>query len=194
MKSNDSPYSLDCYNDFENENSASDFFEYIENAHKKAIQSIKHMIDVDAKQSHEYKAAAVLCKFIFESQDKYCLIQEAEKYGYFYNNAQAFETLCYTIYHALTDDGDIAFVKVNKHCPTIVFQSRWDLTIDNLLSESEKDIYERLNAFKKEKNLLPLVEHEVVFFDDVYSYIEAVKAYRIDLQVLQKKINNIRII
>jgi hypothetical protein len=111
------------------------------------------------------------------------LIQEAEKFGYFYTNAHDFNILCNNIYHSLTDDGDIAFVQVNNHCPVILFENRWELKQDDLISENEEAMYERLNEFKKKKNILPLHEHKIVFFDDVYSYIEAVKQYRIDSEI-----------
>jgi hypothetical protein len=88
----------------------------------------------------------------------------------------------------LTDDGDIAFVQINNHCPVIIFQSRWELNQDNLISKTEEEMYERLNIFKKEKNILPLHEHKIVFFDDVYSYIEAVKQYRIDYEIQIKRL------
>jgi hypothetical protein len=83
----------------------------------------------------------------------------------------------------LTDDGDIAFVQVNNHCPVIVFQSRWGIKIDDFISKSEKALYERLNAFKKERGMLPLHENNMVIFNNAYEYIEAVKQYRIDSEI-----------
>ena len=35
--------------------------------------------------------------------------------------------------------------------------------------------------------MLPLHEHKVLFFEDVYSYIEAVKQYRIDSKIEQQR-------
>ena len=159
------------------------FLKVLEENHKQAIRSIKHMIDVEAQKYPEYKAAATLCKFIYDSEDRYGLIKEAEEFNYFYDNANDFEILCKNIYHSLTDDGDIAFVQVNNHCPAIVFENRWELDQDDLISENERAMYERLNAFKKERGMLPPHEHKIVFFDDVYSYIEAVKQYRIDSEI-----------
>jgi hypothetical protein len=141
------------------------------------------MIDIEAATHPEYKAAATLCKFIYDSEDRYGLIKEAEEFNYFYDNANDFEILCRNIYHSLTDDGDIAFVQVNNHCPAIVFENRWELDQDDLISENERAVYERLHAFKKERGMLPPHEHKIVFFDDVYSYIEAVKQYRIDSEI-----------
>ena len=160
-----------------------DFIEVLKAKHKESIEEIKLLIDVDAQVYPDYKAAATLCKFIYDSEDRYGLIQEAEKFGYFYTNAHDFNILCNNIYHSLTDDGDIAFVQVNNHCPVILFENRWELKQDDLISENERAMYERLNAFKKERGMLPIHEHKIVFFDDVYSYIEAVKQYRIDSEI-----------
>jgi hypothetical protein len=159
------------------------FLKELEKNHRNSIKAIKHMIDVDAQKYPEYKAAATLCKFIYDSEDRYGLIKEAEEFNYFYNNANDFEILCKNIYHSLTDDGDITFVQVNNHCPAIVFENRWELDQDDLISENERAMYERLNAFKRERGISPLHKHKIVFFDDVYSYIEAVKQYRIDSKI-----------
>ena len=166
------------------------FLKVLEENHKKAIKAIKHMIDIEAQEYPEYKAAATLCRFIYDSEDRYGLIKEAEEFNYFYDNANDFEILCRNIYHSLTDDGDIAFVQVNNHCPAIVFENRWELDQDALISENERAMYERLNAFKKERGMLPLHEHKIVFFDDVYSYIEAVKQYRIDSEIQSNRLKN----
>ena len=159
------------------------FLKVLEENHRKAIKAIKHMIDIEAQEYPEYKSAATLCKFLFDSEDRYSMIAEPDRFKYFYDNAQAFEILCDNIYHSLTDDGDIAFVQVNNHCPIIVFQSRWELKIDDLMSKSEKALYERLNAFKQERGMLPLHENKMVIFNNPYEYIEAVKQYRIDSEI-----------
>jgi len=159
------------------------FLKYLEKNHRKAIKAIKRMIDVEAQEFPSYKASATLCKFLFDSEDRYAMIAEPDRFKYFYDNAQAFEILCDNIYHSLTDDGDIAFVQVNNHCPIIVFQSRWELKIDDLMSKSEKALYERLNAFKQERGMLPLHENKMVIFNNPYEYIEAVKQYRIDSEI-----------
>jgi hypothetical protein len=159
------------------------FLKELEENHKEAIKAIKRMIDVEAQEFPSYKASATLCKFLFDSEDRYALIAEPERFKGFYDNAQAFEILCDNIYHSLTDDGDIAFVQVNNHCPVIVFQSRWELKIDDLISNSEKALYERLNALKKQRGILPLHEDKMVIFNNAYDYIEAVKQYRIDSEI-----------
>ncbi len=161
----------------------SNFLKELEKKHKQAIKAIKHLIDIEADPHPEYKAAATLCRFIFDSEDRYAMIAEPERFKYFYDNAQAFEILCDNIYHSLTDDGDIAFVQVNNHCPVIVFQSRWEIKIDDLMSKSEKEVYERLNAFKQRRGMLPLHENKMVIFNNAYEYIEAVKQYRIDSEI-----------
>jgi hypothetical protein len=159
------------------------FLKELEKNHRNSIKAIKHMIDVDAQKYPEYKAAATLCKFIYDSEDRYLLIQKAEKFTYFYENAHDFEILCNNIYHSLTDDGDIAFVQINNHCPAIVFRSRWELNIDDLMTKDQKAIYERLNAFKQRRGMLPLHENKMVIFNNAYEYIEAVKQYRIDSEI-----------
>jgi hypothetical protein len=165
----------------------SDCLALFKKKHKEAIKSIKRMIDVDAqKYDDEYKAAATLCKFIYDSADRYQMLHEPEMFSGFYNNAQVFDQLCNSIYHSLTDDGDISFVQVNNHCPVIVFANRWELKSEDLISEQEEAMYERLNAFKKEKGLSPH-EHNIVFFDDAYNYIEAVKQYRTDSEIQSKR-------
>jgi hypothetical protein len=163
------------------------FIKTLNKKHKESIKAIKQMIDVEAQEYDEYRAAATLCRFIYDSEDRYLLIQEAEKFAYFYQNANDFEILCNNIYHSLTDDGDIAFVKVNSHCPRIIFRSRWDIKIEDLVSKHELDMYSRLNKFKKQKRILPLHENKMVFFDDVYSYIAAVEKYRIDFELESKQ-------
>ena len=165
----------------------SNFIKLLEKTHKEDIKEIKLLIDVDAQEYPEYKAAATLCKFIYDSDDRYGMIQKAEEFGYFYSSAHDFKILCNTIYHSLTDDGDITFVQVNNHCPVIVFENRWELAQDDLISKNEEEMYERLNTFKKGKNILPLHKHKITFFDDVYSYIEAVKQYRIDYEIQIKR-------
>jgi FtsZ-binding cell division protein ZapB len=165
-----------------------DFFEVLNIKHKQAIKTIKHLIDVEVQEYPEYKQAATLCKFLFDSEDRYAMIEKADAFKGFYDNAQDFETLCHCIYHALTDDGDIAFVQLNNHCPVIVFESRWELKIDDLISKDEQALYERLNSFKKEKGILPLHEHKMAFLDNVYEYIQAVKQYRIDSEIQRKSV------
>jgi len=160
-----------------------DFIQLLEENHREDIKAIKRMIDVDAQEFPSYKASAALCRFIYDSEDRYAMIAEPERFKYFYDNAQAFRILCDNIYHSLTDDGDIAFVQVNNHCPVIVFQSRWELNVDDLMSKSEKALYERLDAFKQKRGMLPLHENKMVIFNNAYAYIEAVKQYRIDSEI-----------
>lgn len=158
-----------------------------EKKHREAVESIKRSIDVDAQEYPDYKAAATLCKFIYDSEDRYQMLHEPEMFSGFYDNAQVFDQLCNSIYHSLTDDGEISFVQVNNHCPVIIFENRWELKQQNdLISKNEEAMYERLNAFKKEKGLPPH-EHKIVFFDDAYSYIEAVKQYRTDSEIQIKR-------
>ena len=155
-----------------------DFFQTLTDTHDTAIQRIKSMIDVDTVEHQDYKQAATLCKYIFDYENKYELIEEASQYGRFYDNAQDFEALCDTIYHALVDDGDIAFVRVNGMCPTIVFKCRWEIKVEDLLTKDQISCYERLNEFKTKKGILPLHEHTLVFYNNAYEYIQAVEDYK----------------
>jgi hypothetical protein len=166
-----------------------DFFNHLQHNHKNAIKAIKDMIDVDGEEKQkypEYKEAATLCNFIFTYPHRYSLIHYAEKYGAFYDCAQDLEKLFNLIYHSIVDDGDISFVQVNRHCPAIVFEHRSELSLDNVLKESEKDTIKRLNEFKATKNLPP-TEHTLDFFKNVSEYIEAVKRYDIQVEEDHKK-------
>lgn len=162
------------------------FFNYLTSAHIKAINRIKDMIDVDAQEYPEYKEAATLCKFFFDYEGKYNLLHYPEKYGSFYDCAQDLEALFHNIYHALTDDGDIAFIQLNKHTPAIIFENRCELTLRDVLTKEERLSVQRLNEFKAKHNL-PLTEHSLDFFNNVYEYIEAVKKYDIEVQETVKK-------
>jgi hypothetical protein len=162
------------------------FFDYLKDSHNKAMRRIKHMIDVDSQEYPEYKEAATLCKFFFDYEGKYCLLYYPEKYGSFYDCAQDIETLFDTIYHALTDDGDIAFIQLNKHTPAIIFENRWEIKLEDILTKEERSSVQNLNEFKAKHNLPP-TEHSLDFFNNVYEYIKAVKKYDIDIEETVKK-------
>lgn len=165
------------------------FFNYLTAAHIKAINRIKHMIDVDAQEYPEYKEAATLCKFFFDYEGKYGLLHYPEKYGSFYDCAQDLETLFDTIYHALTDDGNIAFIQINQHTPKLIFENRWELKLENLLTEQEKSLVDRFNAFKLAHNVNQSpTEHTLKFFNNAYEYIEAVKKYNVESEKRYKKV------
>jgi hypothetical protein len=166
-----------------------DFFNHLQHNHKNAIKNIKDMIDVDGEEKQrypEYKEAAILCNFIFTYPHRYSLIYHAEKYGAFYDCAQDLERLFNLIYHAIVDDGDISFIQVNRHCPAIVFEHRSELSLDNLLKDTERDSIKRLNEFKATRNLPP-TEHTLDFFKNVWEYMDAVKAYDIQVEKNHKK-------
>ena len=61
-----------------------------------------------------------------------------------------------------------------------------EVKLDNLLKDSEKDTIKTLNEFKATKNL-PLTEHTLDFFRNVWEYIEAVKRYDIEVEENHKK-------
>ena len=152
------------------------------------------LIDVNSekvKSYPEYKDAAILCKFIYEYENKYELLAHPQECGRFYESALDFETLCNNIYHAIVDDGDICFVKMSDYfCPRIVFKERWTLTVDDLLTKGQKEHIERFNEFKRSKGL-PVEELKITFYNDVHEYIEAVKQFNIDVEEAQKNAKEI---
>lgn len=156
------------------------FLEALENNHKRCITRIKEAIDVDAQPDKEYKAAATLCKFIFDYKEKYALLEHPEEHGRFYECAHDFETLCDCIYHALTDDGDIALAQFNKNQPTIVFRCKWDITPDDFLSESDKALQQRFQQFTSLRGMSVDTKNVVKFFDTVEEFIQAVYSYEVE--------------
>jgi hypothetical protein len=77
-------------------------------------------------------------------------------------------------------------VQVNRQCHDILCEHRSELSLDNLLKDSEKESIKSLNEFKATKNLPP-TEHKIDFFKNVGEYIEAVKAYDIEVEENHKK-------
>jgi hypothetical protein len=155
------------------------FIEELQQNHEKSINAIKLMTDTEsdtAKEYPEYKEAAELCKFIMEYENKYELLVRPEKFNNFYSSASDFEMLCNNIYHSITDDGEISYIQLTDSCPAIVFESAWDLSVDNVMSLSQKRILEQVNVFRS-KYKLPLIEYKLTFFTNAYQYIEAVKNY-----------------
>jgi len=116
------------------------------------------------------------------------LLHNPKAFGSFYDCAQNLAGLFDSIYHALIDDGEIAFIQVDGLTPKIIFESRWELKLEDVLSKEYKDHIERFNEFISERKLnIPLREHTLIFFNNVYEYIEAVKAYDIRAEENHKK-------
>ena len=125
------------------------FIEELQKNHEKSIRAIKLMIDTESDRVHpEYKEAAELCKFIMEYENKYELLVRPEKFNNFYNSASDFEMLCNNIYHSIVDDGEISYIQLTDSCPAIVFESAWDLSVDNVMSLTQKRILEQVNVFR----------------------------------------------
>jgi hypothetical protein len=155
------------------------FLEELQSYHEAAMKAIRFLTDLEHERVAaypEYKQAATLCKFIMEYENKYELLVDPKQYGRFYDSAIEFEMLCNAIYHAIVDDGDIAYVQLTGECPAIIFKHRSEVTIDNAMSESQKRYIEQLNVFKSRYNQ-PLFHPELSFFDDAYEFIEAVANY-----------------
>jgi hypothetical protein len=171
-----------------------DFIEELQQNHKRLINRIIELIDVDSdmvRSYPEYKDAAILCKFIYDYENKYELLAHPQECGRFYESSLDFYNLCNAIYHALVDDGDICFVKMFDHlCPRIVFKERWTLTVDDLLTKGQKENIERFNEFKRSKGL-PVDELKIIFYNDVHEYIEAVKNFNIDVEETHNKAKEI---
>jgi hypothetical protein len=167
-----------------------DFIKELQQNHTRSINRIVELIDVDServKSYPEYQDAAMLCKFVYDRDNKYELLAHPQEHGRFYESASDFETLCDAIHHALVDDGDICFVKVFDHaCPRIVFKDRWTLTVDDLVTKDQKEHIKRFNEFKRSKGL-PVEEPKITFYQDVHEYIEAVRQYDVDAEATHQR-------
>ena len=163
------------------------FLNELQSIHERCLKDISFKTDVNssrANQYPEYKEAATLCKFIMDYEDKYSLFVRPQDYGRFYESAVDFDMLCNGIYHSIVDDGDIAYVQATEECPRIIFKNRWEITIEDALTESQKECFETINAFKTKYNQ-PLIQQKLVFYNNAYEFIEAVNNY--DRFVLQRR-------
>lgn len=154
-------------------------FETYKKNYDEAVASIKSKIDVDSeiiKQYPEYKEAAVLCKFLFECTD-------VDLYGYvchknfgssFCTDAQAFEVLCSTIYHAIIDDGDICYPVVDDR-PRIAFISRYEAELKDCCFEWEIDQIKSTREVLRSIGVEKGDEISLTFLKDAYEFIETVK-------------------
>jgi len=157
--------------------------ELFNNEHKKRVLSIKMMCDPDHPDNDafsEHREAAKLCKFLLERQHIYelFLFEEIEFYGEFYSDARCFHYLCDNIYHALTDDGEICYVYVHGS-PRILFQSRWEATLESASSKNEKMVAENLEEFKRkmeqEGKPFHIAKPTLTFYENSTEFMEAVK-------------------
>ena len=157
--------------------------EIFENENKKFILSIKMMCDPDHPDNNafpEHREAARLCKFLLERQHIYelFLFEEIEFYGEFYSDARCFYYLCNNIYHALTDDGEICYAYVHGS-PRILFQSRWEATLESASSKNEKMVDESMEEFKRkmkqEGKPVRIAKPTLTFYENSAEFMEAVK-------------------
>jgi hypothetical protein len=171
-----------------------DFIKELQQNNRRSIDQILELIDVNSekvKSYPEYKDAAILCKFIYEYENKYELLAHPQEYGRFYESALDFETLCDGIYHALVDDGDICFVKTfDNLCPRIAFRNRWCLKIEDVIYKWQIEHFNRFNEFKRSKGV-PVEELKLTFYNGVHEYIEAVKQFNIDAEETHQKAKEI---
>ena len=157
--------------------------EIFDSENKKFILSIKMMCDPDHPDNDavsEYREAARLCKFLLERQHIYelFLFEEIEFYGEFYADARCFHYLCNNIYHALTDDGEICYAYVHGS-PRILFQSRWEATLESASSKNEKMVDESMEEFKlkmkQEGKPVRIAKPTLTFYENSTEFMEAVK-------------------
>lgn len=160
-----------------------DFIQELHEIHNLSIREIRRLTDVNSELVNtypEYKEAAILCKFILDYEYRCELIAKNHNYGKFYDSASEFVSLCEGIYHSLVDDGDIAFVSIADYiCPQIAFKSRWELTLEDIISESQSQVLKSINEFKAKRGL-PTMEFKLTFYNNAYEYIEAVQKHNTD--------------
>ena len=148
--------------------------ELFNNEHKKRLLAIKMMCDPDHPDNAfpEHREAARLCKFLLERQHIYelFLFEEIEFYGEFYADARCF--------HALTDDGEICYACVHGS-PRILFQSRWEATLESASSKNEKMVDESMEEFKlkmkQEGKPVRIAKPTLTFYENSTEFMEAVK-------------------
>ena len=166
--------------------------ELFDNEHKKRVLAIKMMCDPDHPDNAfpEHREAARLCKFLLERQHIYelFLFEEIEFYGEFYADARCFYYLCNNIYHALTDDGEICYANIDG-TPRILFQSRWEATLDTVYSKNEKEIWKSVKEFldSEERDNKPVKNpptQTLKFYNNSREFMEAVE------ELDKKKLNN----
>lgn len=156
--------------------------ELFDNEHKKRVLAIKMMCDPDHPDNAfpEHREAARLCKFLLERQHVYelFLFEEIENYNEFYSDARCFYYLCDKIYHALTDDGEICYANVDG-CPRILFQSRWDATLESASSKNEKLIGKSVEEFKikmeREGKPVKMPKPTLTFYENSAEFMQAVE-------------------
>ena len=157
--------------------------EIFDKEHKNRMLAIKEMCNPDHQDNAfpEHREAARLCKFLLEREDIYglFLFEEIESYGEFYNDARCFHYLCNNIYHALTDDGEICYANVHGS-PRILFQSRWEATLESAASENEKMIWKSVKEFveKREQEGKPIKNIStptLTFYKNSTEFMEAVE-------------------
>ena len=156
--------------------------ELFNNEHKKRLLAIKMMCDPDHPDNAfpEHREAARLCKFLLERQHIYelFLFEEIEFYGEFYADARCFHYLCNNIYHALTDDGEICYAYVHGS-PRILFQSRWEATLESASSKNEKMVDESMEEFKckmeQEGKPVRIAKPTLTFYENSTEFMQAVE-------------------
>ena len=154
--------------------------------HKKTMLSIKMLCDPDHPDNvlPEYQEASRLCKFLLEREQIYDLFiaEETDTIDAFYSDARCFAMICDRIYHAIVDDGDICFAKVDNR-PRILFQSRWEVTLKSASSKYEQLIWQNLKEFaeKREaegKPIKNLPTPTLSFFNNSREFMEFVEAQK----------------
>jgi len=128
-----------------------------------------------------YKEAEFLCKWLFDTDiNPYGLFHD-DDWAESFDSAERFSSLCNEIYHAITDDGDISYVVVNKS-PRIAFKHECDIKkIEDCARENE------ISSFKITAHLRKISDKEnfkdnleFYFLKDAYEFVDAVEKYELD--------------
>ena len=167
-------------------------FDLFQQEYDNALDYIKKRIDVNSQEYPEYKEAATLCKFLFESDNvDLCgyIRYSNQKVGCpFVNNAQNFSELCNSIFHAIVDDGEISFIKFEDHSPVIIFQSKWEITPESSYWKEDIDMINCINEALEGTGAEPR-KFSFEFMNNVYEFIEEANKKRIKWEDTKEKFN-----
>jgi hypothetical protein len=156
-----------------------------EEQYKKHIAEINVMCDPDHPDNSlpEYREAARLCKFLLERETIYDLFldEEISSIHNIYDDARCFAMLCDRIYHAIVDDGDICFVKVTNN-ERILFQNRWEVTLETASTKNEKLIWKSVEDFtnKREQEGKPvknILKPTLEFYNNSIEFLDSLREF-----------------
>lgn len=166
-------------------------FDRINISHQTAIDLVQRYIDVDSKEHPDEKSAALLCKWMFEQGYNLGLFlspKYADLYRLYDDDIYFYVSLFSLVEYSFIDDGDMCFCYVNGDAPKVIFNSQYDVTIEDYYTRSTFDCINRFNAFLEEKQLkVPPQSKELQFLPrDVNIFIKAAEHY-----ANMKELNNV---